>query len=375
MIAGERQRIVIFGAGNIGLAFLGQLFARGGYQVVFADLDEVRTSRLREHGGYTTIMLSPDGTRQEHWIHGIRAISAADSDGLREELAGTRLVATAVGARAFGAVMRTLSTLIPDPGILSTYDVIAAENIHDARAAARDTLGVPGAVLSGIHPCSVGKMVPVQRIPDDGPLAVRAEAFNTLFVDGTDWRGTRPTDVPGIELVAEIGAWMDRKLYVHNLGHSACAWFARATDPEIPTIADAMASKEIAARVHSVMMAAVSVVAALHPSTFTTEHLQAHVADLLYRFTNPQLEDGVERVGQDLRRKLGPDERIAGCMRHALVRAPGALPLLREVYRAALAFGVPGVSANADDVALTVRFGASESGFWDALREVSGFSL
>lgn len=42
--------------------------------------------------------------------------------------------------------------------------------------------------------------------------------------------------------------------------------------------------------------------------------LNDHVEDLVYRFANKQLGDTVKRVGNDLNRKLNPNDRLVGAL-------------------------------------------------------------
>jgi mannitol-1-phosphate 5-dehydrogenase len=353
------RTLLVFGAGNIGLSFVGQVFARSGYRLVVADIESSIIARINRHRRYCVQSFAPDGTSEMLTIEPVTAIGATDTEAIRAVLAASDrlpLLATAVGRHAFPDVLRTLRESLPRRIQLPSLDVITAENIHEPGALAAQVLGRES---PSIHAASVGKMVPVQKSEwdIDGPLTIRAEAFNTLYVDGIGWAGPPPADVDDVVLVDDIGAWMDRKLYVHNLGHSTCAWVARALSPSIPTIAQAMADPGISALTDETMRIAAGVVEAAHSDTFTADDLGVHVDDLLHRFANPGLVDTVERVGRDLTRKLARDERIAGCLLTAATHRPDALPLLARVYTTALRFGVPGVSTDDGDLRVT----ASES--------------
>jgi mannitol-1-phosphate 5-dehydrogenase len=54
---------------------------------------------------------------------------------------------------------------------------------------------------------------------------------------------------------------------------------------------------------------------AAYPEEFTSENQEAHIEDLLSRFCNRALGDTIYRVGRDLPRKLGPDDRVIGALR------------------------------------------------------------
>jgi mannitol-1-phosphate 5-dehydrogenase len=322
--------------------------------VVFADIDQSILNRLNRHGSYLVVSLSPDGSSRTIAVGPVEAVDAHDTRSISALLAAgdePPLIVTAVGRSVFPDVLETIRNACPADRALRIFDLIAAENIHDPASLAREGLGNDA---PAVHACSVGKMVPVQNLnaAADEPLTVRAEAFNTLYVDGSGWQSRRPDDVGDIIFVDDIGAWMDRKLFVHNLGHSTCAWIARAIDPSIVTIDEAMRHPRIAALTETVMSAASAVVVATHPESFTPADLEQHVDELLRRFRNRALGDTVERVGREVRRKLAHDDRVVGCLLRAAAGSPETVTLLAPVYATALRFGIPGVSQCDDDVAL-----------------------
>jgi len=56
-----------------------------------------------------------------------------------------------------------------------------------------------------------------------------------------------------------------------------------------------------------------------YPGEFSKEDLTEHINDLLSRFQNKALGDTIFRVGCDLMRKLGPEDRMAGAIKTAIV--------------------------------------------------------
>jgi len=55
-----------------------------------------------------------------------------------------------------------------------------------------------------------------------------------------------------------------------------------------------------------------------YPDEFTFQDLNDHIEDLISRFQNKSLGDTVFRVGRDLYRKLGPQDRLVGAIRMAM---------------------------------------------------------
>ncbi|MDH5689661.1 MAG: mannitol-1-phosphate 5-dehydrogenase, partial [Candidatus Bathyarchaeota archaeon] len=65
------KKIVIFGAGNIGRSFIGQLFSRSGYEVVFVDIDDVIVNALNEKRKYRVEIR--DIRPETIWVENARA--------------------------------------------------------------------------------------------------------------------------------------------------------------------------------------------------------------------------------------------------------------------------------------------------------------
>jgi mannitol-1-phosphate 5-dehydrogenase len=66
------------------------------------------------------------------------------------------------------------------------------------------------------------------------------------------------------------------------------------------------------------MKESAKILISLYPFEFTLNELEEHIIDLLQRFRNKSLGDTVHRVGRDLFRKLGPEDRLSGAIRLAL---------------------------------------------------------
>jgi mannitol-1-phosphate 5-dehydrogenase len=69
-----------------------------------------------------------------------------------------------------------------------------------------------------------------------------------------------------------------------------------------------------------VMLQSAEILQKVYPDDFTFSDLVEHIDDLLFRFRNKALQDTIFRVGQDLPRKLGSDDRFMGSIHLALSR-------------------------------------------------------
>lgn len=371
------SEILIFGAGNIGRSFIGQIFSRAGFQVVFVDLDRELVDALNEHSSYTVVQRDPSGNEEHLEIGPVRAVYGGDSAAVAEALARIRYVATAVGAAALPVILPILTREMERRRQSASggppLDIILAENIHGAGQMVREA--VSGA---GVVECSVGKMVPIvpQDVREQNIRTVYAESYNTLIVDRDGWTNPIPA-VPELFPVSPIAAWIDRKLYIHNLGHATCAYTAYSIQNEIQYIWQATAREDVREQTRSVMVHAARGLIREYPRVFTMEDLETHIDDLLYRFSSRTLGDTVYRVGRDLQRKLGPADRIVGTLsllrRHRCDTAP-----LEEVYRRALRFRATDEAGRlfpADQEFLDRLSAATEEEKKSILAEVSGFDV
>jgi mannitol-1-phosphate 5-dehydrogenase len=351
-------RIVIFGGGNIGRSFIGQVFSRGGWEVVFVDVDSGLVAALNERRGYPVVVKRQGRPDETTWVRNVRAVDGRDLAAVAAELAGADLAATSVGKAALPHIVGAIAAGLVARGdriqgaaragvdgpAVRPLDLILAENDREAPETLRRALeaalppGFPLAKRLGIVETSIGKMVPIMRAADlaTDRLRVFSEAYNELIVDRRGFLGPLPT-VPDLHPVDNILAYVDRKLFVHNLGHAAVAYLGRRLDPSATLICEALELPGVRAAARRAMTEAAAALAREYPADLAPAALEAHIEDLLGRFANAALGDTVYRVGRDLPRKLHRSDRIVGaallCERHGL-----AWDAIADVFRAALTF-------------------------------------
>ena len=88
---------VHFGAGKIGLGFIGDLLHQSGYHIVFADVVEKTVAQLRKEKQYRLFLIDHD--YQERIIDNVDAVSSIqDPDGVVEAMTHADIVTTSVMA-------------------------------------------------------------------------------------------------------------------------------------------------------------------------------------------------------------------------------------------------------------------------------------
>jgi len=312
--------MVIFGAGKIGRSFIGQLFSRGGYEVVFIDISRELITELNKRQGYQVIIKSEYG-EQTMEVNHTRGIQASDMTAVEQEIATCSIIAFSVGQKGLPHVIPMLAK-----GLIkrqqdfpnSPLDIIIAENMRDADRYIREKLlevlpsGFPLDTRVGLVETSIGKMVPImpEKTTREDPLLVFAEPYNTLILDAKGFKNPIP-DIEGLAPKQNMKAWVDRKLFIHNLGHAAAAYFGNYHLPEAIYMHEILGNKLVNELAKKAMHEAAVILKSLYPDEFSLEQLEKHVDDLIYRFQNKALGDTVFRVGRDLPRKLGKQDRLA----------------------------------------------------------------
>jgi mannitol-1-phosphate 5-dehydrogenase len=323
----DNRKIVIFGAGRIGRSFIGQLFSRSGFEVVFVDTSKQLTDTLTRRKQYKVIFKNNTGDKILH-IKNVRGVCLYDSEKVTRELATSGIAALCVGQQglteAVPAVARALvlrRELFGDQPL----DIIIAENMRNSEQYLSAELSrylpqnFPLGQIAGLVETSIGKMVPImsQKDIEEDPLQVIAEPYNTLIVAKNGFRNPVPK-VFNLEHKENIKAWVDRKLFIHNLGHATTAYLGFRKHPHAVYIYDLLDDPEILEAVRRTMMQSADILIALYPVEFTHSQLTAHIDDLLCRFRNKALGDTVFRVGCDLYRKLSPDDRLSAPIKSAI---------------------------------------------------------
>ena len=196
------QSIVIFGAGKIGRSFIGQLFGKAGYEVVFVDMDESLVQELNRRGAYPVIIKGPE-LEERLVIENVQAIDARDTGAVIQAIRDTSIMAISVGKSALPAIAPVIAKGLLEREERRTgwiLDMILAENMRSSDLFFREKLrenlpsSYPLDERVGLVETSIGKMVPIMTSGDlvEDPLQVFAEPYNTLILDKRGFKGEIP---------------------------------------------------------------------------------------------------------------------------------------------------------------------------------------
>ncbi|MBR2342895.1 MAG: mannitol dehydrogenase [Clostridia bacterium] len=369
------KNALMYGAGNIGRGFIGQLFHMSGYEISFIDVNMTVIDKLNNDGQYPIYITEGEGY-SEYLVTGVHGVNGRDNEAIAEAMAAADIMATAVGVNILkfiaapfaGGVRRRM-----EKGIEAPLNVIICENMIEAdkyfAALVKENLNEAEREYFDTHIAlvepSIGRMVPAtpKEIAEKNPLAVCVEPYCELPVDKNAFLGEIP-DIKNMVPFAPFDFFIRRKLFMHNMSHALTAYLGALrgytyiweaiSDPDIKALAEAALAE--ASR-------------ALHLEYgVSMEELKAFSDNLIERFRNKLLGDTVERVGKDTKRKLSENDRFVGTAR--LCEKHGIAPTTVLVgLSAGLHFAPEG-----DDASIEVAGAARSLGVRSALSTYCGIS-
>lgn len=107
------------------------------------------------------------------------------------------------------------------------------------------------------------------------------------------------------------------KKFTDKNWQATAAYLGYLTHPTSALLYEVLSDSQLKEDVRNTMLQAADILLKKYPDEFTLELLTDHIDDLLKRFQNKALGDTIFRVGCDLQRKLGAEDRLAGAIHHA----------------------------------------------------------
>jgi mannitol-1-phosphate 5-dehydrogenase len=364
---------LMFGAGNVGRGFLGQLFSESGYDVVFVDIDEPLIAALNTRRGYTIRLVEDDWT-EEITVAPVRALHAEETDAVARALAEADLAATAVGVRALPHIAPLVAAGVArraEEGVPAPLNIIVCENLKGAAAIFRHMVSdhLPAALHAylrahvGFVDTVIGRMVPppTPQMRAQDPSLIVVEPYKELPVDRRGFAGPVP-EIVGLEPTDNFAVYTARKLYIHNCGHAMLGFLGHLRGHAFgyQALEDA-AIRPLFEQALAESKHGIAVAHGVDPAW-----LEAHIGEIVRRLANRALGDTIFRLAHDPLRKLGPEDRLVGAAR--LVEKAGGTP-------DALSWGIAGgycFDDTDDPLAVTLQQRIATEGLDAVLAGVSG---
>jgi mannitol-1-phosphate 5-dehydrogenase len=366
--------MAVFGAGNIGRGFIGQIFSQSGYDVVFIDAVESLVNELNAKGYYPLELVTNDETIT-YEIGPVSACLAQNQEQVNQIISKADAMATAVGVPVLPKIAPGLAAAFAArkaSGNNSELDILVCENKLGAGDYLRSLILEINPDLKmmlenkiGFVETSIGRMVPVlsEQERRENPLLVRSEPYSELPVDASGFRGAVPA-VSNLKPFTPFDFYHERKLFIHNMGHAVTAYLGYLAGAA--TIAEAINRPELRLFVEKTMRQTAQALSDHYGVEYN--QLEDHVQDLLSRFANIRLGDTVSRVGRDPLRKLDKQDRLAGALRFTVEQG-------KQPYHLALAMAAAlKFDAEGDPTAAQVSDRISDEGLDYFLKNHCGLS-
>lgn len=366
------KKAVMYGAGNIGRGFIAQLFSKSGYETALIDVNKAVVEKLNTDRCYPVKIVSAEGVSEE-LVTNVYGVDGTSIDAVADEIASADVMATAVGVnilpRIAGAIAEGVRRRFAKCD--TPLNIIICENLIEAdkylASLIKEKLTEEEIKLFderiGLVEASIGRMVPImsEEMQEGNILKVWVEPYCELPVDKNGFKGDIPFVVNMIPF-APFEYFIQKKLFLHNMGHAATAYYGMLAGKK--EIAEAIAVPHIYKKVRAAMLESAAALSAEHGVHY--DNVLAATEDLLNRFANPHLHDTVTRVGRDVMRKLAKGDRIIGA---ALLCEKHGLPYKNIIRVASAAALFP---ADTDEFAAKLQEMIKEEGISTALSKATG---
>jgi len=343
------MKAVMYGAGNIGRGFIGEVLYKSGYTTTYIDVNEAVVKALNKDKKYPIYLTRSTGYSEE-WVGNLNAIDGRNKEDVINAIADTDLLCTALGVNILPFVAESLAKAIELRMKKSArpLNIMICENMIGSNTYLH---GLVEKYISeenkdffenniGFVCVSVGRVVPPtpEQFLAKNPLAVCADPYYEIPVDAKGFRpvGCEYPKINGLVPFSPFDFFIERKLLVHNMAHAMMAYVGRIKGYHF--IYEISNDPEIKYFITRAMIEAGRALASRHGASCDT--VMQFVEDLMPRLENELLIDSVERVGKDTKRKLGPNDRLAGSFK--MVKEQGGVPAHIAIGIAAgLLFDVP----------------------------------
>ena len=307
------MRIIIIGAGRVGLGALGAALAMQGHEVVFAARRNEVVNSINLHG-YDVVIKGSVETRIE--VRGVRAVMTPGQDFARE-VARADQIYIAVRPDNLPETSNTLAEAILHrikSGVNRPLDVFCCENLKNAGSQLERLIftSLPFQFAQqvqdyvGFNAAISDRIVSGQEFDETGRIVITADAMGDVLFDTLQIKADFDV-LPPLKGLDNFPACIEEKLYILNCGHAVCAYLGYRRGYKY--IHEAMADETINRAVVGAMLEAQRALQCKHGRTL---HYGALINDILASFSNAALMDTIARVGRDPVRKLQSDDRLIG---------------------------------------------------------------
>lgn len=329
---GDVNRVVVYGAGNIGRGIVSHLFSQAGYRLLFYSRGTEKLKAIQESGGYS-VYSQENGKNISQKIEGFDILS--NEAALIQALAEVDLAACCLYPAAFRDVARVLAASARERRIrnnkkplivmLCCNELGGAAKLQDDFQEEWKKQGGSGSERTvRILPTIVNSVGFHTEIQSKFDVMISSNGY--LEVELSDEDAQIFPAVEGIRRIPDAEGYLCRKLYLGNMFHTYAALLGK--ERGYHWMKQCYADVEIKRKVKRAF--AESEAALLKAYKYPAAEYQNWREMMLAKMDVPS-EDDVERVLADLPRKLRRSDRLLGPLRLCIGKGCEYKELLQAV--------------------------------------------
>ncbi len=309
-----KKEVLIIGAGKIGRGFIAQLFYNSGYKLWFLDASKDVVELLNKEKRYR-IDIAREGKDLTEYIKVERAFTLDNKEKVAEVISDIDIIVTSVGAGNIEKVTRFIKDILIAAGNKKILNWVICENANNPAKKIKNILlenadpEFENFVNSklGLIETQVLRtgMLADAEIINKEPLALRMQDWWTLPLDKDAFIGTIP-DVKGFVPKTNFSNELVRKLYTFNGTNGPIAYVGWANGYKI-LHESALAYPEFFREIQEE-----SAFGLINEFGLDEKEQRDFMALAMKKYTDPTINDQIERNANDSRRKLSKEERLVG---------------------------------------------------------------
>jgi mannitol-1-phosphate 5-dehydrogenase len=317
-----KKEVLIIGAGKIGRGFIAHLFYRSGYKIWLLDASREIVDLLNKEKKYR-VDIAGEKSDVAEYIAIDEAFTLDDREELTNRIRSIEIIASSVGAGNIEKVARYIKDILITTRRKEVLNWIICENATSPAKKIKSILlqnadsAFEEFVQSklGLIETQVLRtgMSAKEEVLMKEPLALRMQDWWTLPLDKDAFVGTIP-EVKGFNPKSNFSNELIRKLYTFNGTNGPIAYIGWANGYKILHEA-ALAMPQLFAEIQEE-----SAFGMIHEFGLDEQEQREFMALAMKKYTDPALNDLIERNASDTKRKLGKDERLVGpaslCLKH-----------------------------------------------------------
>lgn len=322
------KNVLIIGAGKIGRGFIAHLFYRSGYNIWLLDASKDIVGLLNKEKKYR-VDLAGEKDDVTEYISIEEAFTLDDKAKVAAVISKLEIMTTSVGAANIEKVAAYIRDILIDSNRKEPLNWIICENATNPAKKIKSVLlqnadqEFEEFVRSGLGLIETQVlrtgMPAKEEVLLKEPLALRMQAWWTLPFDKDAFVGSIP-EVKGLVPKTNFSNELLRKLYTFNGTNGPIAYIGWANGYKI-LHESALAFPEYFNEIQEE-----SAFGLIHEFSLDEKEQREFMALAMKKYTDPAINDQIERNANDTKRKLSKDERLVGpallCLKHG--RIPSA---------------------------------------------------